>query len=80
MHPRAVALFRQRPDGTPRNVWQGTVASIDDEGDRARVRVSGAPALVAEVTPAALRELSLAPGADVWVALKATEVSVYADE
>jgi molybdate transport system ATP-binding protein len=80
VHPRAVALFRRRPDGTPRNVWRGTVASIDDEGDRARVRVSGAPDLVAEVTPAALHELSLSPGADVWVAIKATEVSAYADE
>ena len=44
------------------------------------MRVSGTPDLVAEVTPAALRELSLSPGADVWVALKATEVGVYADE
>jgi molybdate transport system ATP-binding protein len=80
VHPRAVALFRQRPDGTPRNVWRGAVASIDDEGDRARVRVTGAPAVVAEVTPAALQELSLSPGAEVWVAVKATEVDVYADE
>jgi len=79
VHPRAVALFRQRPDGTPRNVWRGTVASIDDEGDRVRVRVAGAPALVAEVTPAALQELSLSMGAEVWVAVKATEIAVYAD-
>ncbi|HEY7624455.1 MAG TPA: TOBE domain-containing protein, partial [Candidatus Limnocylindria bacterium] len=34
-------------------------------------------AVVAEVTPGAITELDLAEGADVWVSVKATEVSVY---
>jgi molybdopterin-binding protein len=32
---------------------------------------------VAEVTPAAVRELGLDSGDQVWIAVKATEVSVY---
>ena len=77
IHPRAVALYLSRPDGTPRNVWRGEAESIDRQGDRVRVRVKGPVTLVAEVTPAAVRELSLVAGAVVWVAVKATEVVVY---
>jgi molybdate transport system ATP-binding protein len=77
IHPRAVALYKTRPDGTPRNVWQGRVDSVDLYGDRVRVRVAGPVPLVAEVTRAAVQELGLAAGADVWMVVKATEVSVY---
>jgi molybdate transport system ATP-binding protein len=77
IHPRAVALFLTRPEGTPRNIWKGETESIDLHGERARVRVSGAVPLVAEVTASAVRELHLVVGAPVWVAVKATEVSVY---
>jgi molybdate transport system ATP-binding protein len=77
VHPRAVALYRSRPDGTPRNVWRGQVDSVDLEGERVRVRVVGPVPLVAEVTRAAVLELGLIAGASVWIAVKATEVSVY---
>lgn len=77
VHPRAVALHRRRPEGTPRNVWAGRVESIDREGDRVRVRVDGPVSMVAEVTPAAVSELGLAGGGDVWVSVKAAEVSTY---
>jgi molybdate transport system ATP-binding protein len=77
VHPRAVALYRSRPDGTPRNVWLGQVDTIDLEGERVRVRVVGPVPLVAEVTRAAVLELGLIAGASVWMAVKATEVSVY---
>lgn len=77
VHPRAVALYRSRPDGTPRNVWEGRAVDLDLEGDRVRVRLAGSPSIVAEVTPAALRDLGLDRGDRVWVAVKATEVSVY---
>jgi molybdate transport system ATP-binding protein len=77
VHPRTVALFRTRPDGTPRNVWEGRAVDLDFEGDRVRVRLEGTPSIVAEVTPAAVRELSLDRGDPVWVAVKATEVDVY---
>ncbi|MEA2635064.1 MAG: molybdate transport system ATP-binding protein [Chloroflexota bacterium] len=77
VHPRTVALYRTRPDGTPRNVWEGRAVDLDFEGDRVRVRLEGTPTIVAEVTPAAVRELSLDRGDPVWVAVKATEVNVY---
>ena len=77
VHPRTVALYRTRPDGTPRNVWEGRAVDLDFEGDRVRVRLEGTPAIVAEVTPAAVRDLSLDRGDPVWVAVKATEINVY---
>jgi molybdate transport system ATP-binding protein len=77
VHPRTVALYRTRPDGTPRNVWEGRAADLDLEGDRVRVRLTGSPPIVAEVTPAAVRDLGLDRGDTVWVAIKATEVNVY---
>ena len=67
IHPRAVALFLARPDGTPRNVWQGETESIDLHGERVRVRVSGPVPLVAEVTSSAVRALHLTAGAPVWI-------------
>jgi molybdopterin-binding protein len=33
--------------------------------------------IVAEVTPAAMADLGLADGLEVWAAVKATEISVY---
>lgn len=77
VHPRAIALYRSRPDGSPRNVWRAPIVAIESAGDRVRVQVGGAVPLVAEVTPQAVAELGLALGGDVWVALKATEVMVY---
>jgi molybdate transport system ATP-binding protein len=78
IHPRAVALYRQAPEGSPRNVLQCRVGGVDPEGDRWRIRLSGPVALVAEVTPAAASELRLADGGDVYAVIKATEVDVYA--
>ncbi len=77
VHPRAVALYRQAPAGTPRNVWPGGVEVLDAVGDRVRVRVRGPVVVVAEVTPAAVAELELGAGGPVWAAVKATEVAVY---
>lgn len=77
VHPRAVALHRGRPEGTPRNVWQGFTEGYELEGSRARVRVGGPIPIVAEVTPAAVDELGLVEGGPVWVSIKATEITVY---
>jgi molybdopterin-binding protein len=77
IHPRAVALHRARPEGSPRNVWRGRASALDFQGDRVRVRVEGEMPIIAEVTPAAVRELELAEGGEVWVSVKATEITVY---
>jgi molybdate transport system ATP-binding protein len=77
VHPRAVALLLAKPEGTPRNVWRGSIAEIDVEGSIARIRVSTVPQIVAEVTTAAVEALGLAPGEEVWVTIKATEIALY---
>jgi molybdate transport system ATP-binding protein len=77
IHPRAVALYRQAPMGSPRNVLRCLVADVDREGDRWRIRLEGPVPLVAEVTPVSATELRLADGGDIFAAVKATEVDVY---
>ena len=54
----------------------GTIVDVDRRGERVRVTLSGPPRLVAEVTVDAARELALAPGRELWAAVKATEVTV----
>ncbi len=77
IHPRAVALHRSPPQGTPRNVWRAEIAALDVEGPRVRIRCAGAVPIVAEVTPAAVEELHLDRGGEVWVSVKATEIAAY---
>ncbi len=77
IQPHAVALYPSPPEGSPRNVWRATVADIDRQNDRVRVRLDGAVPLVAEITPAALEALGLRPGDTVWATVKATEIATY---
>ena len=79
VRPHAVTLHRSRPEGSARNVWRGKVGALDAVDGRLRVRVEATPPVVAEVTPGAVADLALRPGTPVWVAVKATEVSVYPD-
>jgi molybdate transport system ATP-binding protein len=79
IHPRAVALHKERPEGSPRNVWTGRIAALDAEGGRVRARMAGLIPVVAEVTPGAVDALELRRGDEVWVSVKATEVTVYPD-
>ena len=77
IQPHSVSLHRARPEGSPRNVWRGHVRGVDLLGDRVRVHVVGEVSVVAEVTPAALAELALHDGSELWASVKATEVDVY---
>jgi molybdate transport system ATP-binding protein len=54
-----------------------TVVDLDPQADRVRVRLDGDVPLVAEITPAAVEDLALAPGARVWATVKATEIVTY---
>ncbi|MFJ2559533.1 MULTISPECIES: ABC transporter permease [unclassified Streptomyces] len=76
--PEAVSVHRERPGGSPRNVWPGTVREITALGSRLRVLITSdrAPDLVAEITPEAAAELRLAEGVPVWTGVKATEVTL----
>ncbi|WP_082127108.1 ABC transporter ATP-binding protein [Allosalinactinospora lopnorensis] len=75
--PRAVALYRERPTGSPRNTWRLTIDGIERLGDQVRVHLDGELALSAEITPAALAELRMEPGEKAWACVKATEVDSY---
>ncbi|MBW1604474.1 molybdate ABC transporter permease subunit [Streptomyces sp. JJ66] len=76
--PDAVSLHRDRPTGSPRNVWPGTVRELTAVGSRLRVLVTSdaAPDLVAEITPQAATALALAEGTPVWTSVKATEITL----
>jgi molybdate transport system ATP-binding protein len=77
IQPNAVAIYRSPPDGSPRNVWASTVADVDRQADRVRVRLLGEVPLVAEITTAAVEALDLRPGVRVWATVKATEIATY---
>lgn len=76
IHPTAVAIHNDRPEGSPRNSWQTEVQRVEPLGDRVRLQVGGPLPLTAEVTRGALESLSLTPGSVVWVSVKATEIGV----
>jgi molybdate transport system ATP-binding protein len=75
--PSSVVLHRRRPDSSARNTWAARVVSLEQQGDTVRVALTGPLDAAADVTPLAVAELGLEPGAEVWAALKATETAVY---
>lgn len=72
--PSAVAVYRDRVDGSPRNEFTVTVTELEPLADL--IRVHAGP-LHADVTVQAAAELELAAGQPVRFVVKATEVSVY---
>ena len=75
--PSAVALHTAEPEGSARNRWPMTVASIEPSGERMRIRLDGPLPLVAEITTASLAVLQLQSGTEVWASVKATELHAY---
>ncbi|MBP2707423.1 ABC transporter ATP-binding protein [Microbispora sp. RL4-1S] len=75
--PSAVALYRTRPDGSPRNLWKLHIDGVERHGDHIRVHLRGPLPLAADVTPAAATDLDLIPGQEIWAAVKATETHAY---
>jgi molybdate transport system ATP-binding protein len=78
VHPEAVTLgLDVDPNTSARNRWTGVVASIDQVGQRVRVRVVGDVPIVAEITPESLTRLGIDLDSSVVATFKATEVRVY---
>lgn len=76
--PSAVAVHRELPGGSPRNALPARLTGLEPRGDVVRLRAeTGGNALAADVTPAAVAELGLAGGEQVWFAVKATEVAIH---
>ena len=80
-NPAAVAVYRDKPHGSPRNTVEVTVAELDSRGAVIRVRADeqpdGAPGLAADITAESAAELRLAPGDRVYFSVKAQEVTVH---
>ena len=81
LRPSAISV-RTAPPGdpgsaSPRNQWAGRVTSLERLADRVRLQVSGSPDALVDVTAAAVAELGLVDGREVWLSAKATEVEAY---
>ncbi|MEA1902966.1 MAG: ABC transporter ATP-binding protein, partial [Actinomycetota bacterium] len=74
IHPRAIAIYPSRPDGSPRNTWVTVVGRIEHYGDRVRLLTDDPLPLTIEVTPSAVEDMALEQGSEVWVSVKATEI------
>jgi len=75
LRPADVVLYREQPSAaSARNILAGTIRSIADDGQRARIRIDTSPPLVADVTPASVTRLALREGVIVWASFKAVEV------
>ncbi len=75
--PVAVTLSPRRPEGSARNAWPLVIVDLEAHGDLVRVTADGAVPVLADVTPLAVADLGLEPGGEVWVSVKASEISVY---
>lgn len=73
--PSSVAIFLTPPEGSPRNCFAVTVTELEPHGGHIRVR---AGELAADVSAAAVAQLQLAPGREVFFVVKAAEVALYA--
>jgi molybdate transport system ATP-binding protein len=78
VRPSAVVVGTQPPQATSaRNVWPAVVTGLTMLADRVRLDLDGQPPALADVTAAAVTELSLRPGSQVWLSVKATDLEVY---
>jgi len=74
--PAAVSVYLVLPGGSPRNHWRTNVSTMEPGTSAVRLRTV-APAVAADVTPAAVAELGLFPGSPVYLSVKATELHIH---
>ncbi|MET0695888.1 MAG: TOBE domain-containing protein, partial [Acidimicrobiia bacterium] len=79
IRPSAISLHRVPPEGSPRNNWETTIAVMERLGERTRIRTGAPLPLTVEVTSEATSALALRVGEAVWLAIKATEISVESE-
>ena len=78
VRPSAILVSNERPQpSSARNTWPATVTALTMLADRVRLDLEGKPSAVVDVTPAAVAELSLRSGSQVWLTTKATDLEVY---
>ena len=76
--PRWSSVASAPQASSARNTWPARVAGLTLLADRVRLDLDGQPPALVDVTPAAVAELSLSPGSEVWLTVKATDLEVYA--
>ena len=78
--PDAVALYRQAPHGSPRNVLTGRVTGLERSGALVSVRLEleEGQRLSAAVTAGAVTELGITEGREVCCVIKAVQVRILA--
>jgi molybdate transport system ATP-binding protein len=78
LRPSAITVHTEAPHGSSaRNVWTAPITSLAPLGDRIRVGTGGELAAAVDVTAAAVAELELTLGREVWLSAKATDVTAY---
>jgi molybdate transport system ATP-binding protein len=78
VRPSAIVVSNQHPQpSSARNNWPARITGLTLLADRVRLDLEGQPSALADITPAAVAELSLSPGSQVWLTVKATELEVY---
>jgi molybdate transport system ATP-binding protein len=78
LRPSAVVVSTAPPDASSvRNTWPATITGMTLLTDRVRLDLVGEPSALVDVTPAAVAELGLDAGRQVWLSAKATELEVY---
>jgi molybdate transport system ATP-binding protein len=78
VRPSAIVVSSQHPlPSSARNTWPAKITGLTLLADRVRLDLEGQPSALVDVTPAAVAELSLSPGSQVWLTVKATELEVY---
>jgi molybdate transport system ATP-binding protein len=77
LRPEAITLHLNKPEGSARNVWEGTVTGLAPMHDRIRVSVQASPSVVATITHAALTDLNLAVGTSIWVSAKTLNIEAF---
>jgi molybdate transport system ATP-binding protein len=78
VRPSAIVVSTQRPASvSARNTWPARIVGMTLLADRIRLDLDGGPPALVDVTPAAVADLSLVAGTDVWLTVKATDLEVY---
>ena len=75
----SISVHREPPEGSYRNVVEGTVDKLVRRGALLEVALRDAPRLVALVTPGAADALDLATGTRVWFGVKTAAIAVIAE-
>ncbi|PZS26813.1 MAG: ABC transporter ATP-binding protein [Pseudonocardiales bacterium] len=78
LRPSALTVYTEQPHASSaRNIWAATITAFAPLGDRIRLTASAQQDVFVDLTASAVAELGLAPGQQVWLSAKATDLVAY---